>query len=119
MANRQFVEIYMQFGDPLQSCQGLRDHQVGYWTGNGRIDRTVEAPHSGRLVHHLSTPKPVYNVDTICTYHLKIPRDLPIGVASASSYCQVAWRLPDDDLHLIVGFDNFQKLFSSFSLQSN
>ena len=36
----------------------------------------------------------------------------------AAHYCQVSWRLPDDDLHLIVGFDNFQKHFSSFK-QSN
>ena len=88
MANRQFIEIYMQFGDPLQSCKALRDDQVGYWTGNGRIDRTVEAPeapHSGRLVHYLSTPTSVYNVATICTYHPKIPKGLPIGFASASS----------------------------------
>ena len=49
MANHQFIEIYMQFRDPLQSCQALR---VGYWTGNRCIDRTVEAPKkpSGRQI---------------------------------------------------------------------
>ena len=34
----------MQLGDPLSSYQVLGDDQVGYWTDNGRIDRTVEAP---------------------------------------------------------------------------
>ena len=44
MTNRHFTEIYMQLGDPLQPCKALEDDQVGYWTGNGHIDRTVEAP---------------------------------------------------------------------------
>ena len=42
--NRHFTETYMQLGDPLWSCKALKDDQVGYWMGNGRIDRTVEAP---------------------------------------------------------------------------
>ena len=91
LVNHKFIEIYMQFGDSLQSCQALWDDQEGYWTGNGHIDRTVEAPikPSGRLVSatfYLSTAHPsILYLATICTYHLKIPRGLPICFASASS----------------------------------
>ena len=42
MANHQFIRIYTQNGDPLQSCQVLQDDQVGY--SNGHINRIVEVP---------------------------------------------------------------------------
>ena len=86
MANLQFIEIYMQFRDPLQSCQALR---VGYWTGNRCIDRTVEAPKkpSGRLIKcHLLfiNTTLVYKVAIICTYHPKISPSAFLQLAAAT-----------------------------------
>ena len=96
---------YKQNGDPLQSCQALRDDQVGY--SNRSIDRTVEASNylCGKILMG----------DQFSTWHLLFIPYTPVNLFKVSpsallhpaAQCHelsVAWHLLDD-LYLIVALD--------------